>query len=83
MKFGAPGTPPIVRCVTFWWVFSVPTAPGRCDWEEAGVVSVTETTKAALRAFFGNSLPLIGLGLAVIANVAWIGLLGYFVFKLV
>jgi hypothetical protein len=53
-------------------------------------VSVTETTKAVpstrrnvLRALLGNALPLIGLGLAVIVNAAWIGLLGYFVFRLV
>jgi hypothetical protein len=46
-------------------------------------VSVTEATKAALRGLFGNAPPLIGLGLAVIVNVAWVGLLGYFIFKLV
>ena len=49
----------------------------------SGVVSVTETTKAVLRALFGNAVPLIGLGVAVIVNAAWIGLLCYFVFKLV
>jgi hypothetical protein len=53
-------------------------------------VSVTETGKAmsstrrnVLRAVLGNALPLIGLGFAVIVNVAWIGFLGYFFFKLV
>jgi hypothetical protein len=30
-----------------------------------------------------NALPLVELGLAVIVNAAWIGLLGYFVLKLV
>ena len=52
-------------------------------WEGTGVVSVTETTKAVLRDLFGNAVPLIGLGAAVIVNAAWIGLLCYFVFKLV
>jgi hypothetical protein len=30
-----------------------------------------------------DALPLIGLGVAVIVNAAWIGFLGYFVFRLV
>jgi hypothetical protein len=58
--------------------------------EEVDVVSVTETTNAAPStrrsvspALLGNALPLIGLALAVIVNAAWIGLLGYFVFRLV
>jgi hypothetical protein len=46
-------------------------------------VSVTETTKAALRARLRNALPLVGLGVAVIVNAAWIGFLGYFVLRLV
>ena len=53
-------------------------------------MSVTETTNAApstrrniLPALLGSALPLIGLALAVIVNAAWIGLLGYFVFRLV
>ena len=52
-------------------------------WEEVGVVSVTEATKAVVRALFGNAVPLIGLGVAVIVNAVWIGLLCYFAFKLV
>ena len=31
-------------------------------------MSVTETTKAVLRALFGNAVPLIGLGVAVIVE---------------
>jgi len=46
-------------------------------------VSVTETTKAVLGTLLRNALPLIGLGVAVIVNAAWIGLLGYFVLRLV
>jgi hypothetical protein len=53
-------------------------------------MSVTEATKAALSTrreivgnLIGNALPPIGLGLAVIVNIAWLGLLGYIVFKLV
>jgi hypothetical protein len=42
--------------------------------KEVCVVSVTEETKAALRGLFGNAPPL-GLGIAVILNVAWVGLL--------
>ena len=60
----------------------------RC--EEGDIVRVTETTKAApstrrniLPALLGSALPLIGLALAVIVNAAWIGLLGYFVFRFV
>ena len=65
-------------------------ATGRCVVEEVDIVRVTETTKAApstrrniLPALLGSALPLIGLALAVIVNAAWIGLLGYFVFRLV
>ena len=39
-------------------------------------MSVTETTKAVLRTLLRNALPLIGLGVAVIVNAAWIGFLG-------
>jgi hypothetical protein len=53
-------------------------------------MSVTEATRVRLpmrREIVGNligeALPLIGLGIAVIVNAAWIGLVGYFVFKLV
>ena len=53
-------------------------------------MSVKEATKAALstrRKIFGNlignALPPTGLGLAVIVNIAWLGLLGYVVFELV
>jgi hypothetical protein len=53
-------------------------------------MSVTEATKVRLpmrRKIFGKlidrALPLIGLGIAVIVNAAWVGLVGYFVFKLV
>jgi hypothetical protein len=60
------------------------------SWEEVDIVSATETTNAAPSArrsvspvLLGNALPLIGLALAVIVNAAWIGLLGYFVFRLV
>jgi hypothetical protein len=51
---------------------------------------VTEATKAAPPTrrdiagnLMGNALPLIGLCIAVVVNGAWIGLLGYLVFKLV
>jgi hypothetical protein len=47
------------------------------------VVSVTDTKKAVLGARLRNALPLIGLSVAVIVNAAWIGFLGYFVFRLV
>ena len=47
------------------------------------VVSVTETKKAVLGTRLRNALPLIGLSVAVIVNAAWIGFLGYFVFRLV
>jgi hypothetical protein len=52
------------------------------------VVSATETTKVVttskiVRNLFDNFLPLTGLAVAVIVNVAWIGFLSYFVFKLV
>ena len=57
---------------------------------EVGVVSATEaakpmpsTRRTVLRAILGNAVPLIGLALAVVVNAAWIGLLGYFVLKLV
>jgi hypothetical protein len=57
---------------------------------EVGVVSATEAAKPmpstrrnVLRSILGNALPLIGLALAVVVNAAWIGLLGYFVLKLV
>ena len=36
-----------------------------------------------VRARVWTALPLIGLGLAMIVNAAWIGFLGYFVLKLV
>ena len=60
---------------------SVPTPPGR--WERVPNVSVTETRKPALHTRLRNALPLVGLGVAVIVNAAWVGLLGYFVFRLV
>jgi hypothetical protein len=53
-------------------------------------MSAIETTKAVpstrrkiVRNLIGNALPPIGLGVAVIVNAVWIGLLGYFVLKLV
>jgi hypothetical protein len=46
-------------------------------------VSVTETTKAVPGTLLRNALPVIGLGVAVIVNAAWIGLLCYFVLRLV
>ena len=53
-------------------------------------MGVTETAKVVpsrwgviIRTLIGNALPLIGLGVAVIMNVAWIGFLGYFVLMLV
>ena len=51
--------------------------------ERVAVVSVTDTKKAVLGARLRNALPLIGLSVAVIVNAAWIGFLGYFVFRLV
>jgi hypothetical protein len=44
---------------------------------------VTETTKAVLPSVVANALPLLGLGAAVIVNAAWIGLLVYWIFRLV
>jgi hypothetical protein len=35
------------------------------------------------RGVAGSVLPLIGLGVAVIVNAAWIGFLGYWIFNLV
>jgi hypothetical protein len=46
-------------------------------------VSVKEAAKAAVRTRLRNALPLVGLCVAVIVNVAWIGFLGYFVLRLV
>ena len=46
-------------------------------------MSVTETKKAVLGARLSNALLLTGLSVAVIVNAAWIGFLGYFVFRLV
>ena len=53
------------------------------DGWRVAVVSVTETKKAVLGTRLRNALPLIGLSVAVIVNAAWIGFLGYFVFRLV
>ena len=54
------------------------------------LVSATETTTVVttshgkiVRNLLDNFLPLTGLAVAVIVNVAWIGFLSYFVFKLV
>jgi hypothetical protein len=44
---------------------------------------VTETTKAVLPSVIASVLPLLGLGAAVIVNAAWIGLLVYWIFRLV
>jgi hypothetical protein len=46
-------------------------------------VSVTETKKAVLGTRLRSAVPLIGLSVAVQVNAAWIGFLGYFVFRLV
>ena len=51
-------------------------------------MSATETTTVVTtskiaRNLLDNLLPLTGLAVAVIVNVAWIGFLSYFVFKLV
>jgi hypothetical protein len=51
-------------------------------------VDVVETAApsnpvSTLRTRMSNALPLIGLGLAVIVNAAWIGFLSYCVLKLV
>jgi hypothetical protein len=53
-------------------------------------MSVSEATKAALStrreivgSLIANALPPIELGIAMIVNVIWLGLLGYLVFKLV
>jgi hypothetical protein len=83
-----PPTSSIARCVTSCGVHPANLSIDAI--ERVAVVSVTETGKAmsstrrnVLRAVLGNALPLIGLGFAVIVNVAWIGFLGYFFFKLV
>jgi hypothetical protein len=70
----------IVRCVTFWRAYSVPTSPER--WEE-GRGRDRHRNNEGLGTLLRNALPLIGLGVAVIVNAAWIGFLGYFVLRLV
>ena len=44
---------------------------------------MTETTKAVLPSVIASVLPLFGLGAAVFVNAAWIGLLVYWIFRLV
>ena len=43
---------------------------------------MTETTKAASPSVTASVLPLLGLCAAVIVNAAWIGFLGYWIFRL-
>ena len=48
-------------------------------------MSITEAAQGPVdvaRARLRDTWPLIGIGLAVIVNAAWIGLLGYGFFKL-
>jgi hypothetical protein len=70
-----------VRCVTFWRALACQLF--HSDGWRVAVASITETTKAVLDNMLRDALPLIGLGVAVIVNAAWIGFLGYFVFRLV
>jgi hypothetical protein len=44
---------------------------------------VTETGKAISLSVIARVLPLLGLGVAVIVNAAWIAFLGYWIFRLV
>jgi hypothetical protein len=68
-----------LRCVTFLKPSSVPNAPGRRE----GLGIVTETTKRVLPSVIARVLPLSGLCAAIIVNAAWIGFLGYWIFRLV
>jgi hypothetical protein len=56
----------------------VPNAPG-IDGEWLRIVS--KTTKAP--GLFLRILPLLGLCAAIVLNAAWIGFLGYWIFRLV
>jgi hypothetical protein len=44
---------------------------------------VSETTKAVSPSVVARVLPLLGLCAAVVVNAAWIGFLGYWIFRLV
>ena len=44
---------------------------------------MTETTKAMSAGVIARVLPLLGLCAAVVVNAAWIGFLGYWIFRLV
>ena len=44
---------------------------------------MSETTETVLPSFISRVLPPLGLCAAIILNAVWIGLLGYWIFKLV
>ena len=44
---------------------------------------MTEITKVASPSVIARVLPLLGLCAAIIVNAAWIGFLGYWIFRLV
>ena len=43
---------------------------------------MTETTKAVSPSAIARVLPLLGLCAAIFVNAAWIGFLGYWIFRL-
>jgi hypothetical protein len=67
-----------VRCVTFLRTSSVPNAAGL-----TGGLGIVSETKAVSPSVIARVLPLLGLCTAIILNAAWIGLLGYWIVKLV
>ena len=67
-----------VRCVTFLDLTCqiLPALTG-------GLGIVSETRKAVSPSAIARVLPLLGLCAALIVNAAWIGFLGYWIFRLV
>jgi hypothetical protein len=78
-----------VRCITLFWSRGVPNPRGKR--REDRVVTVTEAAKVVSSTLSDlvnpaarrRLLPLAGLILAIVLNVAWVGLLAYWVFKLI
>jgi hypothetical protein len=51
-------------------------------------MSIVETTAppaetTSIRAGVSSALPIVGIGLALIVNAAWVGFLGYCIVKLI
>ena len=68
-----------VRCVTVLRPSTVPNTPGI---DGRGLVSWLKPRKVSPSAI-ARVLPLLGLCAAIILNAAWIGFLGYWIFRLV